>query len=121
MRTARGIGTICALVAIGLVACPKPAKPPVSIKGDPEPQPTTPTTGSVTINCEPTDAEVFVDGQRQGTVAEINAQGKLALPFGLHRFEIRHADHMTFRLELSIGEKPEAIHVKLAPRREGGT
>ena len=78
---------------------------------------TPPTEGKVSFACEPVDAEIRVDGERVGTVAEINARGGLALSFGAHRFELAHPGHQTFRVELNIGEQPEVIRVKLQPLR----
>ena len=58
-------------------------------------------------------ATVMVDNQPRGTVSEIAARGGLQLERGLHRIEIAAEGFRTFRLELNLGEKREAIRVKL--------
>ncbi len=108
-----------ALLVISLAGCrgggaskpPEQPSKPVHDAGAPAPM-----SGKVTIICEPSGAQVVVDGVRRGTVAELNQQGGLLLPFGLHRFEIRMEGHRAFRLELNLGQRPEVLRVKLQPR-----
>jgi hypothetical protein len=98
------------------VGCGTSAKPPPvqSVEPSPSAQPEQ-DTGRMLFDCQPQTARVIVDGQDQGTVEQISAQGGLKLPRGLHRVEVVHDGYQTFRFELILGEKAETIKVQLEP------
>lgn len=107
----------CGLVALALCCSAPPRKAPERPAPPAADAAAPPAGGRVSFACEPAEAEIRVDGEPKGTVAEINARGGLTLSFGAHRFELAHPGHQTFRVELNIGEKPEVIRVKLQPIR----
>ena len=76
------------------------------------------TQGLLRFECEPTDAEVYLDGQSRGTVAQLRAGGGLQVAMGLQRIELRRRGYVPFRVELVIGRTPETIRVHL--RRKSG-
>ncbi|MCY1020047.1 hypothetical protein [Pyxidicoccus sp. MSG2] len=65
----------------------------------------------------PLQAEVIVNGQPAGTVEHLRfAGGVLALPPGIHQASIRYPGPVTWRAEVSVGDRPESIQVTLTPK-----
>lgn len=77
----------------GVVASPPPAEPPAEISG------------RIELNVEPSEAQVFVDGEYVGTAADLN--GTLDLTPGTRRIEIRLQDHepLTFDARIVAGRR----------------
>jgi hypothetical protein len=64
----------------------------------------------------PADAEVLVNGQKVGTAGGLGGGGGLlAVPPGIYQVSIRYPGHVTWRAEVTVGERPERIQVSLAP------
>ncbi|MFP2927298.1 PEGA domain-containing protein [Pyxidicoccus sp. 3LG] len=68
------------------------------------------------FDVQPLQAEVIVNGRRVGTVEHLRFDGGLlALPAGIHQVSIRHPGHVTWRAEVTVGDRPEPIRVTLTP------
>jgi hypothetical protein len=52
--------------------------------------------GGLQFAVQPADAEVFVDAERMGTVAEFSGDKVLWLPRGLHAVEVTKTGYFTF-------------------------
>jgi hypothetical protein len=65
-------------------------------------------TGGISFDIQPSTAEVFVDGQDYGTVANFspNSQQPLALSPGRHRVEIRQQGYrdISFDVDITAGQ-----------------
>ena len=103
----------------GATASRTPQPPPKTADRASPPPPTTARVavdlGRIVFDCEPQDATVKVDSVVQGTVRQITARGGLALPAGVHRFEVSQEGFHPFRIELAISAKRETIRVRLLP------
>lgn len=114
MRVREVVAGLAPLVLVlSPLACGQPAKP--ATHAPPPPQVRVESAGRIQIECTPASAQVNVDGQDQGTAAEISRKGGLAFPKGLHRIEITQDGYRPFRFELILGEKPESLKVHLQP------
>lgn len=60
-------------------------------------------TGTVKIECNIKDAEVFVDGENQGSLKD--NKNKIEVPEGKHEIELRHAGYNNERLTVDIKPK----------------
>lgn len=65
-------------------------------------------TGTVKIECNIKDAEVFVDGENQGSLKD--NKNKIEVPEGKHEIELRHAGYNNERLTVDIKPKQTLTH-----------
>lgn len=80
----------------------------------------TPPAGGLEFAVDPAAAEIFVDGQRRGTVDDLAATGGiLALPPGIYQVSLKAAGRTTWRAEVAVGTARERIEVKLLRRGSG--
>ena len=113
-------GPIVLVVLVALVGLAGPACGPV-VKDSDRPTaradagPARAPEGRIQLACEPTEAQVNIDGRDFGSAASIARRGGLTLPHGLHRIEITLQGYRPFRFELILGTKPEALKVQLQP------
>jgi hypothetical protein len=95
-------------------AAPEPE--PVAAR-PPAPAPA-PAIAGLRFSVEPEDAQVIVDEQVRGTVAELSASGGvLPLPPGLYRVSLKRGGYQTWRGEVAVGTNTEVLDVKLQPKK----
>jgi hypothetical protein len=69
------------------------------------------------IDVQPGDAELIIDGQSYGRVADIHApNGVLSLKPGLYQVSLKREGFQTWRAEVTVGEKSELLRVALVKR-----
>jgi hypothetical protein len=93
-----------------------PALPPPTLA----PAPVAPGPAAVTglaFAVEPRDAQIAVDGEPRGTVADLAAAGGvLVLPPGIYQVSLKSAGHQTWRAEVAVRSSVERIDVKLVKK-----
>jgi hypothetical protein len=99
------------LATAALLACgpskPKPAPPPPVAK---------PVEGKLTVEVDPPDAEVEIDGAARGPASNLGAA--ITLAPGAHQIVIRKTGFEIWRGEVEIkDQQPERIQVKLVPKK----
>lgn len=113
------LGLLCSVVGVGCGGGEKkpktttqaPVTKPMAQADAAPPKPTV-VGPALVFSVEPTDAGVVVDGKDHGTVAELENRAIKVAP-GLHQVTIRKQGFKTWRAEVTVGESPEAIKVKL--------
>lgn len=102
-----------ALIIAAVVGCggpnkptPEPPKPDVVAK---------PIEGSLTIEVEPNDAEVEVDGTSRGVATALQP---ISLGQGAHQIVIKKPGYEIWRGEVEIKGETERIQVKLVPLKK---
>lgn len=92
---------------------PAPAPPPAA----PAPRaPSAPETGLL-FEVEPAEAQIAVDGQPYGTVADLVSRGGvLALAPGIYQVSLRAPGYATWRAEVAVRTGSEPIRVKLTKK-----
>jgi hypothetical protein len=70
------------------------------------------------LDVEPSDAEIVVDGEILGTVAELMTTQLLPLEPGIHQIVIRKEGFRTWRAEVAVKEEAEVVRVRLEPQEE---
>jgi PEGA domain len=104
----RGMRRHAALLVTVVLACggkKKPAPTP------PPPPPAKVVEGTLTVDVDPPDAEVEVDGSARGAVSS------LTLAPGAHQIVIRKTGFEIWRGEVEIKDQTEKIQVKLVPKK----
>lgn len=70
--------------------------------------------GAIRTECEPSDAEVVVDGTTRGLASDFSGHALLHLEPGTHRIELRKEGYATYRAEVYVSaEVIETIPIKL--------
>jgi hypothetical protein len=70
----------------------------------------------VSLNVEPQDAFISIDGRSLGTLAEMGGpNGFVKLEPGLHQIVVRKPGFRTWRAEVTVRDKSERIHIVLEP------
>ena len=111
--TAKPVATAATTpVAVPATAVAEPAPAPVA---EPPPPPPVPTTGSVSIQTNPVDAEVYIDGQLKGRSPLIVDD----LPVGSYTVEIRKENYRseTKKIEIAGGQTENLNDVALVMER----
>jgi hypothetical protein len=102
-----------ALIVAAIVGCGGPKKP------TPEPPPKVVVAkqieGSLTIEVEPNDAEVEVDGTSRGLATALKP---ISLVQGAHQIVIKKPGFEIWRGEVEIKAETERIQVKLVPLKK---
>ena len=71
----------------------------------------------IKIDVQPPDAELLIDGQSYGRVAEMKVpNGVLSLKPGLYQVSLKRDGYQTWRAEVTVGEKSELLKVALVKR-----
>jgi hypothetical protein len=71
----------------------------------------------IKIDVQPPDAELVIDGQSYGRVAQMRvANGVLSLKPGLHQVSLKRDGYLTWRAEVTVGDKSELLRVALVKR-----
>jgi hypothetical protein len=71
----------------------------------------------IKIDVQPQDAELVIDGQSYGRVADMHvANGVLSLKPGLYQVSLKRDGYQTWRAEVTVGEKSELLQVALVKR-----
>jgi glucose/arabinose dehydrogenase len=66
---------------------------------------------------EPRDAQILLDGEPRGTVADLAPSGGvLALPPGIYQVSLRSAGFVTWRAEVAVRSQRERIEVTLVKK-----
>src|SRR5512138_3521972 len=73
----------------------------------------TPAQASVTLDVEPADATVEIDGGQRGTAASLG--GKITLSRGVHQIVLSKQGFEVWRGELEVANQSETLQVKLVP------
>lgn len=111
--------------ALVLAACAggKAAAPPVAaveaVEAAPElavaaPAAQLPATG-LELSVVPANAEIFVDGDSRGVVADLSS-GILGLAPGIYQVSLKAPGHVTWRAEVAVRAGREKIAVRLATK-----
>ncbi len=92
---------------------PAPSPPPAA----PAPRaPSAPETGLL-FEMKPAEAQIAVDGQPYGTVADLASRGGvLALAPGIYQVSLRAPGYATWRAEVAVRTGSEPIRVKLTKK-----
>jgi glucose/arabinose dehydrogenase len=119
-----------AAAALALAACaggraaPPPAATPPAPAAVPSPPPpgaapaaALPATG-LELAVEPASAEILVDGEPRGAVADL-ASGVLRLAPGIYQVSLRAPGYVTWRAEVAVRAGRERIEVRLARKEPG--
>jgi len=124
-RTTRhSVLTFAAVLSLACASAPKPAPAPVQAPAAPpapvaSPTPRAPAaavTGLV-FAVEPPHAQISVDGQPYGTVADLAARdGVLPLAPGIYQVSLKAPGYATWRAEVAIRAGTEPIRVTLAKK-----
>lgn len=71
--------------------------------------------GRIIIDCDPSNAMVYVDGEKVGKASKFNSESEaLVLQSGSHVIEIRKKDYQTFRKEIYVGNRVlQTLQVRL--------
>jgi hypothetical protein len=115
-----------AILAAAAMACasaprpPPPAPTPAPVQAPAPPPavpapraPSAPETGLL-FEVEPAEAQIAVDGQPYGTVADLASRGGvLALAPGIYQVSLRAPGYATWRAEVAVRTGTEPIRVKL--------
>ncbi|MDP8256614.1 MAG: PEGA domain-containing protein [Candidatus Alcyoniella australis] len=76
--------------------------------------------GLIAISCDPSSAEVFVDGQYVGRAKDFDGDREhLMLAGGVHIIELRKAGYQTFKKEIYSQRYVQTITVTLSPLPPG--
>ena len=71
----------------------------------------------IKIDVQPPDAELVIDGQSYGRVAEMRVpNGVLSLKPGLYQVSLKREGYLTWRAEVTVGDKSELLKVALVKR-----
>ena len=100
---------------------PPPSAPPAPAPATaPSPLPAAPAPAAATglaFSVSPREAEIAIDGQPSGTVADLAAAGGvLILPPGIYQVSLKSAGYVTWRAEVAVRSSVERIDVKLVKK-----
>ncbi len=106
-----------AACAGGKAAPPPAAKAPVAGPVEApavaaEPARPLPATG-LELSVEPASAEIFVDGEARGVVADLSS-GVLGLAPGIYQVSLKATGYVTWRAEVAVRSGREKIEVRLS-------
>ncbi len=114
---------LAGLLLLTLGGCGRSSASPAPAPGAPAPEPATaaaapvgcPEKPGLCLVVEPAAAELIVDGTSHGAVESLGPPGArfLAVQPGIHLISLRHEGFETWRAEVSLAERPEAIEVEL--------
>jgi len=119
------IRLVLAATALALAACAggKAAPPPAALPPAPAAAPLPPSPAAapaaplpatgLDLAVEPALAEILVDGELRGTVADL-ASGVLGLAPGIYQVSLRAPGYVTWRAEVAVRAGRERIEVQLA-------
>ncbi len=79
----------------------------------PRPPPAVVVKGIVTVEVDPADAAVDIDGTPRGSAADL--QGSVTLSSGTHQIVIRKPGFEIWRGEVEVRDQTEKLQVKLVP------
>lgn len=118
------LATVSAALALAACAGGKAAAPPVAAGAaveDAGPAVAVaaqaaqlPATG-LELSVEPASAEIFVDGDSRGVVADLSS-GILGLAPGIYQVSLKAPGHVTWRAEVAVRAGREKIAVRLATK-----
>ncbi len=118
------LAALLAATAVGCASAPAPTPVPAPAAAKPPPPPaaaaprapSAPETGLL-FEVEPAEAQIAVDGQPYGTVAQLAARGGvLALAPGIYQVSLRAPGYATWRAEVAVRTGTEPIRVKLTKK-----
>ncbi len=70
----------------------------------------------VLLTCDPTDADVFLDGVPQGTCLDFSGSPRgLTLPEGMHKIEVKKAGFWPYETYVDSGGTRTALTARLTP------
>jgi hypothetical protein len=108
-----------------LFACPKQVPPP-DVKPDPvrefvKPVEAVPKGPGLVVHVEPTDAELIIDGESQGSVSSAQVKSFFfPLRTGIYQVALKRSGFLQWRAEVTIRENPEALNVTLVKAGDTG-
>ncbi|HEY6106802.1 MAG TPA: PEGA domain-containing protein [Anaeromyxobacteraceae bacterium] len=121
-ETTRSFAAVLAAAAMACASPPRPPPPPPSPAPAPPPAAPAPRAPSAAetgllFEVEPAEAQIAVDGQPYGTVAELASRGGvLALAPGIYQVSLRAPGYATWRAEVAVRTGTEPIRVKLTKK-----
>ena len=103
-----------ALAVFFLLGCPKQAPAPdLSADAGSAIAPAAQAPGLI-LQVEPADAELIIDGQSYGPVAQLEtSNGVLLLKSGIYQVSVKRAGYASWRAEVTINDRPETLQVVL--------
>jgi hypothetical protein len=101
------------LVTVLLGACGGSKKPPPT--PTPPPPVVKPTEGVVTVEVDPPDAEVDIDGAPRGAASSLG--GTLTLTRGTHQIVLHKPGFEIWRGEVEVQNQTEKLTVTLVPQK----
>lgn len=129
MRSMTRHATLLALAAAGALGCasaPKPAAAPDVAPAAPAPRDPAPTAtrlapavpeSALRFLVTPAEAEIAIDGNAVGRVADLAAQGGLlSLSPGIYQVSLKAPGYVTWRAEVALRAGTETIRVTLAKK-----
>ncbi len=100
------------LIALALVlGCGSKHPPPATTT----PPPVKPSEGLVTLDVDPADAEVQIDGTARGTASALG--GGITLSRGVHQIVLSKRGFEVWRGEVEVSGQTEKLQVKLVPAK----
>ncbi len=76
--------------------------------------------GRVVLQCQPADAQVFLDGVPVGLCSDYATDDRgLPVGAGMHTLEFRKSGHYSSRAEVAPDRSQAVVHIQLPPLTEG--
>jgi hypothetical protein len=115
MKAAGWAALLLSCTTAKVAEAPVPPAPAAPSEPSPAPEPASALGSGLRFKVDPPDAEVFVDGQSRGRVAELPGErGILQLSPGLYQVSLKKPGYQTWRAEVAVKkDAPEPIEVTL--------